>query len=99
MSKPVQYRKKPVVVEAMRFSGDKTAMLEVARWCGGRIRSEAKASDHTDVAYWIEIPTLEGVMTASRGDYVIKGVQGEFYPCKPGIFESTYERVGLRGEA
>lgn len=93
MSKPVQYRKKPVVVEAMRFSGDKTAMLEVARWCGGRIRSEAKASDHTDVAYWLDIPTLEGVMTANRGDHVIKGVQGEFYPCKSDIFESTYERV------
>ncbi|MEL0525957.1 hypothetical protein, partial [Neisseria gonorrhoeae] len=95
MSNPLQYRKKPVVIEAMCFYGDKLSMLGVARWCGGRIRSEAKASDPTDVAYWIEIPTLEGVMTASRGDYVIKGVQGEFYPCKPDIFESTYERVGL----
>lgn len=93
MSKPVQYRKKPVAIEAMRFYGDKLAMAEVARWCGGRLRSEAKASDHTDVAYWIDIPTLEGVMTASRGDYVIKGVQGEFYPCKESIFRETYERV------
>ena len=96
MSKPLQYRKKPVKIEAMLFHGDETVVAEVARWCGGRVRSEAKASDHTDVAYWIEIPTLEGVMTASRGDYVIKGVQGEFYPCKPDIFESTYERVGMR---
>lgn len=96
MSGPLQYRKKPVVIEAMRFYGDKRVMDGVARWCGGRIRSEAKASDHTDVAYWLDVPTLEGVMTADRGDYIIKGAQGEFYPCKPDIFESTYERVGLR---
>ena len=48
----------------------------------------------TDVAYWLDIPTLEGVMKASPGDYIIRGVQGEFYPCKPNIFEDTYEVVG-----
>jgi hypothetical protein len=41
----------------------------------------------------INIPTLEGVMRASEGDYVIKGIKGEFYPCKPDIFDSTYEMV------
>ena len=92
MSKPLQYRKKPVVVEAMRFYADHLVMTEVARWCGGRINSEAKASDHTDVAYWIDIPTLEGVMKARPGDYVIKGVEGEFYPIKESIFRETYER-------
>ena len=98
MSKPLKYRKKLVVIEAMRFYADELVMVEVARWCGGRIGSEAKASDHTDVAYWIDIPTLEGVMKASPGDYIIKGVQGGFYPCKPDIFEATYERKGVRGE-
>ena len=93
MSKPLQYRKKPVTIEAIRFDGDTQAMSEVARWCGGRVRSEAKASYRTDVAYWLDVPTLEGVVTANRGDYVIKGVQGEFYPCKPGIFEATYEPI------
>ena len=93
MSKPLKYRKKPVVIEAMRFYADELVMVEVARWCGGRIGSEAKASDHTDVAYWIDIPTLEGVMKASPGDYIIKGVQGEFYPIKESIFRETYERV------
>jgi hypothetical protein len=44
---------------------------------------------------WIEIPTLEGVMRANYGDYIIKGVQGEFYPCKPDIFEATYEALGI----
>ena len=98
MSKPLKYSKKPVVIEAMRFYADELVMVEVARWCGGRIGSEAKASDHTDVAHWIDIPTLEGVMKASPGDYIIKGVRGEFYPCKPDIFEATYERKGVRGE-
>ena len=98
MSKPLQYRKKPVVIEAMRFFADHLVMAEVARWCGGRIDSEAKPSDRTDVAYWLDIPTLEGVMKASPGDYIIRGVQGEFYPCKPEIFEATYERVGARGK-
>ena len=93
MSKPLKYRKKPVMVEAMRFYADELVMVEVARWCGGRIGSEAKASDHTDVAYWIDIPTLEGVMKASPGDYIIKGVQGEIYPIKESIFRETYERV------
>lgn len=97
MSRPLKYRKKPVVIEAMRFYADELVMVEVARWCGGRIGSEAKASDRTDVAYWIDIPTLEGVMKASPGDYIIRGVQGGFYPCKPDIFEATYERMGVRG--
>ena len=98
MSKPLKYRKRPVVIEAMRFYADELVMVEVARWCGGRIGSEAKASDHTDVAYWIDIPTLEGVMKASPGDYIIKGVSGELYPCKPDIFALTSERMGVRGE-
>lgn len=98
MSKPLQYRRKPAFVEAMRLYGDKQDMDEVARWCGGRIRSEAKASDHTDLAYWIDIPTLEGVMTAGRGDYVVKDAQGGFHSIKPDVFEAAYERVGMRGQ-
>ena len=91
------FRKKPVTIEAAWFKIPEVAE-SIAAWCGGRVCSEAKASDHTDVAYWIDIPTLEGVMKASPGDYIIKGVRGEFYPCKPDIFEDTYERVGIRGE-
>ena len=91
------YRKKPVTIEAAWFKIPEVAE-SIAAWCGGRVCSESKASDPTDVAYWIDIPTLEGVMKASLGDYIIKGVRGEFYPCKPDIFEDTYERVGIRGE-
>ena len=91
MLKPTKYRKKPVVIEVMRFdTSSYSAMTEVARWCGGLICSEAKASDWTDVASWLNIPTLEGVMKASPGAYIIRGVQGEFSPCKPNIFEDTY---------
>lgn len=88
-SEPMKYRKKPVVIEAVQFN--RTNGSIVAKWCGGRWHSEAKSSDPTDVAEWVDIPTLEGVMRASVGDWIIKGVAGEFYPCKPDIFAATYE--------
>ncbi len=95
MTEPKQYRKKPVVIEAMHFTRGSTPGVgyEIAQWCGGRFNTDVKPSDYTDVRYSISIPTLEGVMTADEGDYVIKGVAGEFYPCKPDIFEATYEAV------
>jgi hypothetical protein len=88
----MKYRKKPVVIEAMQFDAVERGS-ECAHWCGGRYHSEAKPSDPSDVAYWIDIPTLEGVMRADRGDWIIRGVKGEFYPCKPDIFAATYEAV------
>lgn len=89
-----QYRKKPVVIEAMHLTREN--VREVARWCGGRVFEDAKASDPTDVYVALDIPTLEGTMRAEThggGDFIIRGVQGEFYPCKPDIFEATYEAV------
>lgn len=83
------YRKKPVVIQAARF--DSHNGYVIADWCGGHYRPETEISDVRDVAYFVDIPTLEGVMTAREGDYIIRGVQGEFYPCKPDIFEATYE--------
>lgn len=85
----LRYRKKPVVIEAELLSSLNGRMI--SDWCGGRSQSEAKASDPTDVTHWLDIPTLEGVMRANVGDYIIRGVKGEFYPCKPDIFEATYE--------
>lgn len=78
------YRKKPVVVEARQLDprGDYDTACAVVRWCGGKAVDEG-----------IEITTLEGTMIASPGDWVIRGVKGEFYPCKPDIFEATYELV------
>jgi hypothetical protein len=80
------YRKVPVTVEAREVT---TASAEdVSEWCRGRLFT----FENNDDAY-IEIQTLEGTMMAGLGDFVIQGVQGEFYPCKPEIFEATYEKV------
>ena len=94
MSAPQQYRKKPVVVLAVRVTPENVDAT--AAWCGGRVYREAKSSDPTDVYTALDIPTLEGVVRAQTyhgGDYVIRGVAGEFYPCKPDIFAATYEAV------
>lgn len=86
-----KYRKKPVVIEAMRVDG--ISVEHVAEWCGGRFLSENVAPSGTVYGHVLAIPTLEGVMYADDGDYIIKGVSGEFYPCKPDIFAKTYEEV------
>ena len=78
-----KYRKKPVVIEAVQYAVDASNKVEVLAFCGG---SNPIADD-------IDISTIEGRMRARRGDYIIKGVAGEFYPCKPDIFDATYEPV------
>lgn len=83
-----QYRKKPVVIDAIRFNG--TNENEVADFVGENL--------HITPDGFIFIHTLEGSMAVSYGDYVIKGVRGEFYPCKPDIFEQTYESVESQKE-
>ena len=92
-----QYRKKPVVVEAVQLNT--TNMPEVADWIGGDTAKIVVESDEAwklgkgVPGFSMTIHTLEGDMTAKSGDYIIKGVNGEFYPCKPNIFEKTYEAV------
>lgn len=78
----MKFRKKPVVVEAIQWTGKNWA--EVNAFVG-------KSAHGRDDSLWIS--TYEGVMTASVGDWIIKGVSGEFYPCKPDIFEKTYDAV------
>ena len=79
-----KFRKKPVVIEAVQWIDGNGFIL--ADWCGGRLE---KAENPDDAK--IVIQTLEGAITASHGDYIIRGVKGEFYPCKPDIFAGTYE--------
>lgn len=82
----MKYRKKPVVIEAVQWTGDN--YNEICTFMGkypSYIDSNRKD---------LLIETLEGDYIASEGDFIIKGVQGEFYPCKPDIFETTYEEVG-----
>lgn len=84
------YRKKPVVIEAVEFDGTKDSANKVLAWIGCNGGSARRTSDPTPF-YAIAIETLEGTMTAAPGDFIIRGVQGEFYPCKPDIFAATYE--------
>ena len=84
----MKYRKKPVVIEAIQWLGDNYNTVEnfITTDFGYQERGDGKGTD-------VVIPTLEGEMKASPGDFIIKGVNGEFYPCKPDIFEKTYELV------
>ncbi len=89
-----KYRKKPVVIEAMKWTGEN--LIEVIRFTGQHASAkDYKWEDYEDLVTerGLKIFTLEGSYMASIGDWVIKGVQGEFYPCKPDIFEQTYEAV------
>ena len=82
-----KYRKKPVVIEAVQFDGSERSIVEILALQGDKVK--VLREDAGDLM----IPTLEGLMRASVGDYVIRGVQGELYPCKPDIFEQTYDLV------
>ncbi|MNW28136.1 hypothetical protein D3C74_49500 [compost metagenome] len=77
-----KYRKKPIVIEAIRWTGYN--LDQVTTFMGGWQYSDGGR---------LFIGTLEGSMAAEVGDYIIRGVAGELYPCKPDIFEKTYERV------
>jgi hypothetical protein len=83
------FTKKPVTVEAHQFDGTWVSATDILDWmqaCGSdRIPIYQSQSDS------LLIPTLEGDHLASPGDWIIKGVKGEFYPCKPDIFDQTYE--------
>lgn len=97
-----KYRKKPVVIEAMQFDGTIVSASAVAQWA-----NSYPSPDHLDGpwfayltrfddqvnAHKATIRTLAGTFIVSKGDYIIKGVKGEFYPCKPDIFEATYDMV------
>jgi hypothetical protein len=82
----MKYRKKPVVIESVQFKDDEYDTLVAIGSLGLKPILQYNPLR-------LEIDTLEGVKTASIGDYIIKGVNGEFYPCKPNIFEKTYDFI------
>jgi len=89
----MKYRKKPVVIEAFKWTGD-VNQTEDPEWIVDAIK-KGDVGFRNEGTEEVEmfIDTLEGRMTAIRGDYIIKGIKGEIYSCKPDIFEATYEKV------
>ena len=82
-----KYRKKPVVIEAIKFDGSNGVALE--NWSYGAIDS----MENPKGVFYLQIITLEGPLKASVGDWIIRGIKSEYYPCKPDIFDATYEKV------
>lgn len=96
---PERFRKKPVEIEAMKWDGTAAGATPIIDWilangatatyvCSNPDRC---AETSGDTPHCIVIRTLEGDMRADVGDWIIKGVRGEFYPCKPDVFAATYE--------
>jgi len=90
-----KYRKKPVVIEAVQFLGYPTGNSDdsfdyIPEWLRNEFGRRVLFFDKSDT---LTIITLEGEIYASPNDYIIKGIQGELYPCKPDIFEMTYEVI------
>ena len=83
----MKYRKKPVIIEAIQYTGDN--YKEICDFVGKELRKPMIQYDTSEII----IETLEGNHICSKGDFVIKGVNGEFYPCKPDIFAKTYDAV------
>ncbi len=90
----MKYRKKLLVIEAIQWNGKNFNEISyfTGDWHGNKVAHE-DAEESALKTGNLSISTIKGVMTASKGDFIIKGVNGEFYPCKPDIFEKTYELV------
>lgn len=95
-----KYRKKPVVIEAIKVGWETWG--EICEFVDGQTKIEGvyldenleeKKDGKVSQTMGMKVETLEGTMLAREGDYLIKGVSGEFYPCKPDIFEKTYDEV------
>lgn len=94
----MKFKKKPVIIEARQLNAQ--SRKGISKWINRGITGDADNKSGLTAWYYesngdseLYIQTLEGVMTAADGDWIIKGVKGEFYPCKPDIFSATYERT------
>jgi len=85
-----KFRKKPVEVEAIQWDGSNESFQQILQL---QETSNRKVMPHENTLGVLIIPTLEGEMMANKNDWIIKGVSGEIYPCKPDIFERTYDAV------
>ena len=95
----MKYRKKPIVIDAIQLISEQKSIRKVLEFMGQSIANDFITQEkfyeycNNVISNGLIIPTLEGDMRASIGDYIIKGVNEEFYPCKPDIFGKTYEKV------
>lgn len=98
MREPQKFRKRPVVIEAMQWDGTSEGATPILHWVhshGERIKYRCNrewSCSGREEDHHLIIDTLEGQMRADPGDWVIRGVQGEFYSCKPSIFATTYDQ-------
>jgi hypothetical protein len=93
-----QFRKKPVIIEAIQWTNSPGNFTDILEWSDHKVTSASplvwEQTEKEPIGpFCLEIKTLEGVMLARLNDWIIKGVNGEFYPCKPDIFEKTYDPV------
>jgi len=93
-----KYRKRPVIVEAIQWDGKEETYFEIQELLASVADCVRPITIHMFCSpaisdNYLYIDTLEGTMKANIGDYIIRGIKGEFYPCKPDIFEQTYEEV------
>ena len=86
-----KYRKKPVEIEAIEFDGTEDNFKEILKFMSSNLIAYEERFGGSILS--LGLRTLEGTMNVSLYDYIIKGVEGEFYPCKPDIFNKTYEKV------
>lgn len=96
----MKYRKKPIVIEAMQFDGTNfDAIYEWSNPSGSVLKAHVLlwGTGKGEDAQYLAVETPEGTVKAGVGAYIIKGVRGEFYPCRPDIFAKTYEPVGENG--
>ena len=88
-----QFKKKPVIIEAIQYTGNNGHEIEV--WSNNKVLQSPvlEPSDNNITGEYLQISTLEGQMSGIVNDWIIKDIQGEFYPCKPDIFKKTYELI------
>jgi len=97
----MKYKKRPVIIEAIQLQSTDKSIREILLFMSVGVNTNSNSAsdafesycDNCRINEGMRIETLEGGHFASFGDYIIKGVQGEFYPCKPDIFKQTYEEV------
>lgn len=88
-----QYRKKPLVIEAIQWTNKANNFTKILKWSNGKVNSASPLLWQDADSFCLQVETMEGIMLARLNDYIIKGVKGEFYPCKPDVFEQTYELI------